>query len=493
MMLTDRFNTGAYKNVDFPTFKGSVKVKLHNCRNHKDEYIYESHNTPTNALANIFAANYGGLTNYQNFADIFTTWLGGVLVFKESLDPTAVNDYGIPAYTSNPVVAHAGQTAITEALTNDDSTRGNPVAGTVTTEGSTKIVFEWGTTQGNAQKISSLGLCHTDIGSYGCGGRADGAQTEALKLLNPFATVACLDRQYAHADDAGAVLAINNNYAYNIYLVSNTSVNVYKTPINCTNYKLQGGSLLPLTAYTSSITVTLSASYALQGKGDCYYYFDFANNKLILFGVPTEGGTTLYKDEIDLSTWQDQTATHTSITVTGAKLWKDRCDNGLGSNAYLSVPKKAMVYNNHLYLYGYGSSSKQPTVIYTINLANTSDIDTVDVTNYSQFYGGANNNTMMSNERFAMLGGIIAHDSFLINGNKTFQCVKNSVQYQCNYTYVNTDSVSSPTFYNRTSTNNTGNMISINKLYLGTKFNLSQSVEKTAAQSMTVEYTLTET
>ena len=491
MSFTQDMNKQLIAGRDYPNVEGRIKITLHNPTTGKNE-IYEGKNMVTNALKDIFTGNYGGLVNYQNFADLYSTWLGGVMLFSSSLDTTsqgASDDYGIPAYTSNSCTAHAGQTSLSDQ--NDDVTRGNPNSvGTVLAEGSTKLVWEWGTSAGNGT-ISSLGLTHTDTGSFLRSDSAGNSST-ALSTFNPFVTVACLDRQYTSADDAGAVLAINNNYAYNIYLVDNTTVHLYKTPINSGAFKLQGGALLPITAYTHMITITLSESYALQGKGDCYYHFDFANNKLLLFGVPSEGGDVLYIDEVNLSTWQDQTATHTKKDYDDntIKFWKDKCDNGLGSNAYLSVPKKAMVYNNHLYLYGYSSSAKQPNVMYKINLANLSAIDTVDVTNYSQFYY---NNTMMVNERFAMLGGIIVHDSFLINGDKTFGCAKNSVQYQGNYTYVNTDSVSSPTFYNRTSTNNTGNVVSVNKLYLATKYNLPNgAVTKTTAQSMVVEYTLTE-
>ena len=493
MSIYDKFRSEETRGTDFPRFKGKVKFILHNCKNHKDEFVFEKHNDPTNALKDIFAGNYGGLVNYDNFADLYKTWLGGVLVFAGALDTSSAgwaDDYGIPARTSNACVAHAGQVPIGAAPYDqaDDTTRGNPDnAGVVTTAGTTKMCWEWGTSAGNANVISSLGLTHSDVGSYGCG-----VASQTQTLLNPFADVACLSRQYTYGDDSVAVLAIDGNTAYTLYMVDNTTVHVYKTPINSTKFKLQGGSLLPLSNYASMITVTLSASYALQGKGDCYYHFDFANNKLLLFGVPSEGGTSLYIDEINLASWQDQTATHTAVTVTGSKLWKDRCDNGLGSNAYLTVPKKAMVYNNRLYLYGYSSSSRQPVAIYIINLANTADISSVNVDDYSQFYGGANNNTMRVNERFAMLGGIIVHDSFLINGDKTFGCANNGVHYATNNNFVHTNKIISPVFFDRTTTNPTSNMVSVNKLYLATKWNLDSPVQKTSTTSMRIEYTLTE-
>lgn len=476
---TDRFYDPQVNKLDLPMLAGSVKMTLKNVHNGKTEVI-EKHNAPTNALAHIFAGNYGGLMNYHNFADLYRTWLGGVLVFGNPLDTSAVNDYGIPAYTSNPVRAHAGQATITDQA--DDLTRGNPDSSrTVTTAGSTKLVFEWGTSAGNGV-ISSLGLTHSDVGSYGAG-----VISNAQRLLNPFADVACISDRYAYGDNANAVLAVNGNMAYNFYLVDNTTVHIYKTPINNTKFKLQGGSLKPLTAYTQMITATLPSSYAISSTGDCYYHFDFANDNLILFGVASEGGTTLYKDVISLS---DGTVTHSTITVTGALLWKftGQSNNTGFGNTPLTIPTRAMVYNNHLFVYGNrgtGSYDQHPTKIFKINLANTADITEVDTTDAEQFDGQSGSRT---NERFTNMGGIIVHNSFLINGDKVFPVEKQNVSIAAGHHLGNPDSISAPSF----GIGSNLNMISICKLYLATKFNLDTPVTKTSAQSMTVEYTLTE-
>lgn len=479
---TDRFYDPQVNKLDLPMLAGSVKMTLKNVHNGKTEVI-EKHNAPTNALAHIFAGNYGGLMNYHNFADLYRTWLGGVLVFGNPLDTSAVNDYGIPAYTSNPVRAHAGQATITDQA--DDLTRGNPDSSrTVKTAGSTKLVFEWGTSAGNGV-ISSLGLTHSDVGSYGAG-----VISNAQRLLNPFADVACISRQTAYGDNANYVLGLNNNIAYNFYLVDNTTVRIYKTPINNTKFKLQGGSLLPLTDYTTTITATLPNSYNRQEShgyyNNCYYWFDFANNKLVLFAVPTQGEETLYRDDIDLD---DGTVTHQTITVTGASLWKLRMRTGDWHGLGIP-PTPAMIFGDYLFLYGYDSdgSYESPNLIYKLNLSNTADVTQVDTSEYSEFCPASN---ARANERFTALGGIIVHDSFLINGDKTFALAQKDTGASTAtpiYNYLLSNKISSPVFRSNAS----ANMISICKLYLATKFNLDTPVTKTSAQSMTVEYTLTE-
>ena len=475
MNVSSRLNPPLMAGRDFPEIQGKVRLVLHNCKNHTDDFVYESHNTATNLLADIFAANYGGLVNYDNFADLYKTWLGGVLVFKNALDPTAVSDYGIPDRITNPITAHAGQTPLTSQA--DDTTRGNPDdAGTVTTSNSTKLVWEWGTSAGNGQ-ISAIGLTHTDVGSYGCG-----VVSTAQKSLNPFADVGCISQSYAFGDNANAVLGINGNMAYNIFLVDTTTVHIYKTPINCSKFNLQGGSLSPLTDYKTTITATLPNAYGRRTGGSFYYDFDFTNNKVILYGVPTEGGTTLYKDEISLA---DGTVTHSTITVTGAKLWQFITRGSLGARD-LVCPTRAMVLDNHLYVYGYTTNNTAPNKIYSINLSNTADISEVDTSDFSNF--NPDNNITLLTKRHAISGGIIVHDGFLINGGKTFELVSSTINYQYGMPYVMPNSISSPAI----GINNSQNTVSVCKMFLGTKFLLDTPVTKSSSQSMTIEYTLTQ-
>lgn len=485
MRLSEHTDRQLVAGRDYPNIEGKVKITLHNCKNHKDEFVYESKNMVTNALKDIFATNPGGLVNYQNFASLYNTWLGGVLVFGNQLDLSSADDYGIPAYTDNPVRAHAGQTSLTDQA--DDITRGNPNSlGTVLTANSTKLVFEWGTSAGNGV-ISSLGLTHTDTGSYGvCG--ANGTQSVAQQTLQPIAEVGAFSRNYSYGDSADAVMAINGNTAYTFYLVNSTTVDIFITPINNNKFKLQGGADLPLTDYTTKITATLPSSYNISAKGECYYHWDFENNKLILFGVPTRYGTDLYRDDINLS---DGTVTHSAITVTGASLWKfeTSTQSGYGVGSVLTIPVKAMILNNHFYVYGidyidnYNHYAKK---IFKINLANTTDITEIDTSEMGITFN--TNSACSMPAKFAILGDLIVNEGFIINGNKAFRCDFSRFTYTLNRNYVNPYSISSLVAGLGTSIN----IVGVNKLYLATKYNLPAPVTKTNAQSMTVEYTLRE-
>lgn len=486
MNVTDRLKSLDFKGRDFPILKGDVKMTLKNVHNGKTE-VFEKHNLVTNALSDIFGNNYGGLVNYNSFADLYKTYLGGVLVFASALDSDPTK-YGIPAYTTNPVTAHAGQTHLTSQ--NDDTTRGNPDdSATVLTSGSTKMVWEWGTNAGNGQ-ISSLGLTHSDVGSFGCGSRSDGANPTCLQSLNPFADVGCNSMSFPYGDNSNAILAINNNVAYTLALTGDTTVKVYKTPINCTKFKLQGGSLAPITDYTESITVTLAESYGRSYNGDLYYWFDFDNDLLYLFGIPTQGGRVVYVDTVDLSNFANQTATHREITFADAtvKLWKFYLWQQYVESLYDYRPTKAMVFNNRLYVYGYTDSAYTPNKIHWVDLTNDANQGSVDVTHFSQFgYRSNIDGYHRIGERFTNMGEIIAHRSFLINGDKTFQ-ISDGVIQATKMDLLPIDGISSP----HVGLVDAVNSISVCKLYLATKWNLDSPVTKNASQSMTVEYTLTE-
>ena len=483
MNVTDRLKSLDFKGRDFPILKGDVKMTLKNVHNGKTE-VFEKHNLVTNALSDIFGSNYGGLVNYNSFADLYKTYLGGVLVFASALDSDPTK-YGIPAYTTNPVTAHAGQTPLTSQ--NDDITRGNPDdTSTSLTSSSTKLVWEWGTNAGNGQ-ISSLGLTHTDTGSFGCGSRSDGASPTCLQSLNPFADVGLLSRSYSYGNNSDAVLAINNNVAYNFYLVDATTVKIYKTPINCTKFKLQGGSMLPLTDYTSTPITATIANCTRYGSGDCYYHFDFTADTLTLFRVSTEGGERMLVDVISLT---DGTVTSSYFDVSGAKLWKFHMKGGIGvDNVYFSVPTQAIINNGNIFVYGYTSDSKISNKMFRINLSNTADQQEVDTSLFSDFVNiSGNDGYSRVGERFASLGGVIVHESFLVNGDKAFGVAPKSTSYATGANYTEKERISSPVFGLNTSMN----MVSVSKLYLATKWTLDSAVTKNASQSMTVEYTLTE-
>lgn len=479
MKLSEKIKELDFKGRDFPIIAGTVKFKLHNVHNGKDEVV-EEHNMATNALKDVFTNNYGGLINYQNFADLYNTWLGGVLLFQNQLDLTSVDDYFIPDSTTNPIKAHAGQTPLTDQA--DDLTRGNPDStGTVLAVDSTKLRWEWGTSAGNGT-IASLGLTHTDPGSYGVG-----IDSVAQKSLNPFVGLSSISRNSGYVDNANNVMAVNGNMAYGFYLVNTTTVHIYKTPINVTKFKLQGGALLPITAYTQMVSATLPNAYRTNAA--CYFHFDFANNKLMLFGVPGGNQSNLYRDDINLT---DGTVTHQTITVTGVGLWDFRASTrtGYGWGSDMVVPTKAIILGGYLYVYGveYVLSGYHPMKIYKINLSDTTDVVEIDTTLLTVDRRLDGEDSSATACLVVPVGNKIVHQCYIIDSDVYYPLSLSKPSRWNLYSYSIPGSVSAPGF----STSDSINTVYACKLYLATKFNLPSAVTKTSAQSMTVEYTLTE-
>lgn len=478
MKLSEKIKELDFKGRDFPIIAGTVKFKLHNVHNGKDEVV-EEHNMATNALKDIFTNNYGGLINYQNFASLYNTWLGGVLLFQNQLDLTSADDYFIPDSVTNPIKAHAGQTPFTDQA--DDLTRGNPDStGTVLAVDSTKLRWEWGTSAGNGT-IASLGLTHSDVGSYGVG-----VNSVAQKSLNPFVGIGCISRGGSYADNANTAMAVNGNMAYNFCLTNTTTVHIYKTPINVTKFKLQGNALLPISAYTQMVSATLPNAY--RTNASCYFHFDFANNKLMLFGVPGNHQTTLYKDVIDLN---DGTVTHTDIT-SQAPLWGFHTStrSGFSTGSDMQAPTRAIIHNNYIYVYGSehiaSVNGQHVTKMYKINLTDTTDQVEIDTSLVDFCFDGED--TSATANLVATVGDLIVQQNYIVNADVLYPLTINRPSRANLYDYAIQNANSSPVF----STSNSLNTVYACKLYLATKFNLDTPVTKTSAQSMTVEYMLTE-
>ena len=185
----------------------------------------------------------------------------------------------------------------------------------------------------------------------------------------------------------------------------------------------------------------------------------------------------------DVISLTDGTVTSTSITVTGASLWAFRIYGGA-----LATPCRAIVHSGFVYVYGYTTSATQPNKLFKIEIATPANISEVDTSDFNTFYYPSSTWIGIQNERVTTLGDLIIHDNFIINGGKTFGLNQKYLQYDYNTAYGNYGGISAPVF----GINQSCNAVAVCKLYLATKFNLDNPVTKTAAQSMSVEYTLTE-
>lgn len=480
-MFKDTTQLQGFGGVKLPKLKGEVEIKLHNPTTGKTE-IHRGENMVTNAIYDIFASNYCGTLNYNALLPIYSKMFGGVLCFENTLNdsqPTAEdakNDYFIPDESVNPITAHAGQSTVTSQA--DDPKRGSMSVGNMTvTDGTVKLAWEWGLTEGNGQ-ISALALTHTDVGTGGTGSTSD-----AFTAISPN-----INASFGLVPTQKTLFIDNNGYGYN-FTTSGTTLTISRFPVAYQRVGLVGQAYnyvsgAEVSDVVSTKTVTLGTSYGSYG---CFV-FDNTTNKLWLF-YNTSQTTSVAVDTIDLSDWAQLPSTSTSTTWTTQTATGPM--NQYGNNM---TPVPLPFENGCVYLpkdNGSGVANGSVSAYLKVNVTNTALQTLYTITN----------STTGPTTAFApnATNKIVAGKNFVINNGVLYKCATaspdaisyhDSGAYHHNSMMLTTNPAlvrpvfltgRSPLYYT-----------SVSKFYLATKYNLSSAVQKSAAQSMIITYTLSE-
>ena len=185
MMINDNFNPQKIDSQKLKKLKGHVKLTLKDAETGEVKKVVEGDNIFTNALPDMITqCNYFGCMDYSQILPLWEKWFGGCLLYTdpfpvdEQTEEPDPNDYFIKNDSINRVVAHAGDTFTSDIR--DDPKRGMP--NTYLQQRSPKSItmgWQWGPTQGNGQ-ISAISLCHKDVGNCGTG-----SNSNAFKTLQP--------------------------------------------------------------------------------------------------------------------------------------------------------------------------------------------------------------------------------------------------------------------------------------------------------------------
>lgn len=141
--------------------KGHTRIIFTDEATGEERVVADTTNLVTNAVASILSRNYSGLASIASLLPLKSLY-SGVLCFQNEITEDADN-YNPPDETTNPLVAHAGQTA------NDTASvlRGNPViSDIVETDTSVKWVWSWDSSHGNGT-IRTVCLCPDLLGNMG--------------------------------------------------------------------------------------------------------------------------------------------------------------------------------------------------------------------------------------------------------------------------------------------------------------------------------------
>lgn len=506
MIIKDKMTRfEAFGRSKFPMLKGHVKLTLRNVHNGKTEVI-EGENIVTNAVADMMALNYFGAIDYSKIwgaNGLWKKWFGGVLAYGSAHPNLDADKYFPQAESDNHLIAHAGQSAI-DVEHDDDLRRGNPTPSSfVATDSSMKQVWEWGTTHGNGT-IRALSLCHSDVGDAGLG-----STHYAFQNFSPFEQIQNSNLPSVLIS-ATSINNISGQYDDNHcfffhhgeesdFQLGTVYYNTNKLTVHVRRFPFSKVGLFETYTPTTRervFTVTMPFStYFLPA-----YHFDYANKLLWIFNNTTDIGqystTTVNYCVIDCES--EEITTSGTIVSDTENLPPLCCSSGNGNYYDQCRYDYAQILKDGNYIYlptgtvGRWTTGDAPIVTVNgykkINLSNQSEQSSITFNTGRTVYRSVIKD-----------GGLLVQSGTVVNGDVGYDCVDQFPSYSESDAYYGWEFASPHRQVTYASPRGTGfreatvaTYILANKLLNTTKYNLPSAITKTASQSMTVEYTLTE-
>lgn len=493
-------------------FKGHVKVTLRDVKTGQIDQIVEGDNVVTDAVGNLLKNNILGCVDYTKIYPLWSKWFKGCLVFENPFtevdgapDPTKIF---IPDESVNPCVAHAGDAAPQDY--SDDRKRGNPNTHVqVVTANSVKQVWEWGPTQGNSQRISAIALTHKDVGNCGTG-----SDSNAFKSFQPFDLIqtGLSDMQIRFNAEQNIYGQYNGNLGWwfhigepGDYTNSHTAFTTNKITLYLKRLCFDEIGLFDTTdannEFDIHMTVTLNDNIYCQPA----YYID--GNTLHLFTNITgfNGNNITWNNTIKhwTITWSSidvaPTVTYETISTGRSDIAPLTLDYKCGYQEtarpiVIGIPHGKVGSTN--YWFFPCSDDARPNISnFVWNIKGVVRCGG-GTTKYIPYYSNQPyfRNSMHGDELCP-----IVMSGCVINGNHGYTCqdqlTVTNPWYVTSWSITNPEAVSSycmPIGSGSLNSYNFARYILANKFLTTTRFNLPTTVMKTASQSMTVEYTITE-
>ena len=515
--------------------KGSATIELTNADGTKQ--IIKHDNMITNAVADMFRSYMGDmpLIHKLNFYDYTYagTIFGGLLLFDDRLNDDA-SDYAIP---STKITGYASNTA----YSGQDLSRGsrNIAESGLQEDGSYKLVWDFGTSQGNGT-IQSIALCPIAMGligasdapvrseyvSYRLGEEAyvnnkGDAENSPYNNYSLFKSDVYIDG--VMSNDLG-IVAIVGEY---IYAVNQLNVEyVYSSAYNLVNnggilklykfkYQFNSVSISATTGrakYIETIDVQIpteivNLAYTTTDgyqRGLVGIHFNKRDNKLIVFPYSLKtalapNATLPYVDIDLLDNYKVTNYTMTNTTNQSLSIYGQGIGGSYGARYGLYIS------NDHILMIGGRGADAR---MYVINRTDNAKVVKVkiggeDFVPYNLNYRNAlnfcpkiiNNNTAVVT--FGEIGTFDPYDMYIID-------LTTGVAKKCNTSAISTNY---PVIDIRQPIMTDGAIVydgrdygglylkcipKLNPFILTTKNNLDEPVVKTASQTMKITYTLTE-
>ena len=513
--------------------KGSATIELTNADGTKQ--IIKHDNMITNAVADMFRSYMGDmpLIHKLNFYDYTYagTIFGGLLLFDDRLNDDA-SDYAIP---STKITGYASNTA----YSGNDLSRGsrNIAESGLQEDGSYKLVWDFGTSQGNGT-IQSIALCPIAMGKIGASDAPVISEYVSYRLgeeayvnnkgdagkgaYNNYSLFRSdVDIDGVSSYDLGIVAIIGDI----IYAVDWRNVDYYSS---ASNYNLvSNGGILKLYKFKfqfNSVSISATAgrakyietidvqipteivnlAYVSSGYGVVGIHFNKLDNKLIVFPYSLKtalapNATLPYVDIDLLDNYKVTNYTMTNTTNQSLSIYGRGIGGGYGARYGLYIS------NDHILMIG---GTGVDARMYVINRTDNAKVVKVkiggeDFVPYNLNYQNAlnfcpkiiNNNTAVVT--FGEIGSYDPYDMYIID-------LTTGVAKKCN---TSSSGISYPVIDIRQPITTDGAIVydgrdygglylkcipKLNPFILTTKNNLDEPVVKTASQTMKITYTLTE-
>ena len=519
--------------------KGKCKIQLKDVNNGLILFEEEHYNTVTPAIEKIFSSNLAGTLNPVSLCPLYSKLLGGVCLFDSTL---ATTDVFLPPKSTTKLTAHAGQD-YDASYTTVDTKVGQPDGQlSVLIPNGFKWVWNWSNAQGNGT-IASIALTHKDTGSYWNEELGANIMTNHFVPIEDVSNHIINPAEIKYTGDGATYNRVVNGYKIPLgfyedlnHIVS-VQVNENDVTIHISHFTGDGfwlwnnvGDVHDDRTYTFTPQPWQLGTW--QALGICMFYmaYDQANKKLYFINC---GDTDVYSDWytpynqsfqyncVDLTTWGVTTGTVSCIGT---------LNDGKQARIYASSnPEQAIPYGNSdlsFYLRGSGvrTSDRNPSQVpiingsiyipiywyrsglgpignttdcyMRINLSNTADQEIVKGFTSDESAGAGSvllmdlgNGRLLNANSFGWVdeegesvGQVINPNIVNYGGDNRFfsavQLTDNPVQYFTGITNNNNLNV------------DTRRGVMLNKLFKATAFNLDTPVVKTAAMTMTVEYSL---
>ena len=515
-MAKDTYRLNGFNTVKVPKLKGRVKITLHNPTTGKNEII-EGDNIITNAVRDIYANNYFGAIDYTKTMPLWSNWYGGVLCYENAFavdNETGLpdsDDYFIQGNDVNECVAHAGGSVIPTDH-DDDLLRGSPTTSAFQySENSVKQVWEWLPSHGNSNKnISALSLTHKDTGDAGTG-----TPYYAFQNFSPFALIQSSSAPYSNlgllnVDNVFARYDDNHGLFFTIgaegdfYYGRHTSFATKKLTIYIRRLPYFKSGLYETgharSDYQRKFTVeTTGATMYAQPS----YFFDITTKYLWVFynNTSTCGTENPYWWA---GTWDNNTVNYFVVDCENEEIVDEgTIESDTNDLAPLSLPQSVAAGSAYTDYYVNACIVKDGNYVYLPTGSTTQYWQTTDsyrVTGYKKININSQadqtsisfNTTQNAFLSATKIGGLIVNPGRVVNNGIGYTC--GSQINEGNRAFQDMGKISflaMPIGVGNESGTRVRYLVA-NKLVNTSKWNLPTPVQKTASQSMSIEYTITE-